>query len=81
MSYRVHSGSPDLSTPGAPLCDHLHPDIQEAWICARDAADRTGTTPVIYDVETDRLLDAFEIEDAHRQYNDDWGDHRGNRGT
>ena len=73
MSYRVHHHAGEDARPGPAICPHHRPTIQEAWRCAQQAAQRNGgDRPVIYDVETDRLLDAFEIEDAHRQDNDDW---------
>ena len=72
MTYRVHQPPGEDNRPGPRICQHDHPTIQEAWLCAQKTAQQTGSDPVIYDVETDRLLDPFEIEDAHRQDLDDW---------
>ena len=72
MTFQVRTPSPDDQEPGPPLCNHNHPTIQDAWTCAISTNLSTGTHPVIYDVETERILSLFEIEDTHRQDMDDW---------
>ena len=71
MTYQVRHTSQDLTVPGPRLCQHDHATIQAAWQCILDNTQPPGNDPVIYDVETDRVLDPFEIEDAHRQDMDD----------
>ena len=66
-----HPPQSDDGRPGPRICLHEdHHTIQQAWRCASLIAENQGIKPVIYDVETDRLLDPFEIEDAHRQDQD-----------
>ena len=75
MTFHVRQPSFEPDKPGPPVCRHDHPTIQDAVVCAKEQSTRLNTVPVIYDVETNRVLDAFEIEDAHRQDHDDCGDH------
>ena len=76
MTYEVCAPSHIPELPGPRICKHKHDTIQSAYECGQDIskAASEGTNGhmefVIYDVETERILNSYEVEDAYRQNHD-----------